>query len=692
MQVLSPSKPVASWLPFAAAVGVPLTILGLMAVFSFEQTRREAELRAQRTVDALAEHALRTFRAHDLIVTAVDSHITGWSWDAINTSRPLHDFFKNLMKDANDVNTIFVVGPNGRDGNTSLLFPLAPANMRGRPFYEELREQGGLHISEPDVGRLNKQRYFSFTRRRTAPDGGFDGVISVSVNPAYFETFYRSMVETPTDSVALVRSDGLLLVRVPELPPAGERRLPRTPGGMMAAIEAHPKAGGFSQRGSVDGIERIYAYRRVGDYPIYVSYGLSYDAVWQSWRRTFLAYALVCMTAMGLLIGAAMLVRRHNRREAEAASRALQETARRMSAEETNRAKDEFLATLGHELRNPLSSIAASAEILRRAEVTDAKAAGAVQIIGRQVDHLRRLLGDLLDVARSIYGKLALEPQVVSPLDVAASVAATFHGAIRHEVEVVVDGVRAWVRADPTRLRQMIENLVDNAQKAGARHIRLDVAADGEWVDLRVADDGIGIPAELLPRLFEPFVQGKQAIDRAAGGLGLGLALCHRLALAHGGSLHAASAGPGKGSTFTIRLPESPPPATAPAAPPATAPAARTRVLVIEDQKDARESLRMLLELDQHAVETAASGREGVDKFDAFGPDVVVVDIGLPEMNGFEVAHTIRSRVRGKGARLIALTGYSAADDPRWSDQAAFDFHLTKPVAYDELRPLLVRN
>lgn len=457
----------------------------------------------------------------------------------------------------------------------------------------------------------------------------------------------------------------------------------------MAAIEAHPNAGGFSRRASVDGVERLYAYRRVGDYPIYVTYGLSYDVVWQAWRRNMIAYALVCVTAMGLLIGAAALVRRHDRREAEAAGRALQESARRMAAEEASRAKDEFLATLGHELRNPLSSIAASAEILRRADVPDANAAGAVQIIGRQVDHLRRLLNDLLDVARSIYGKLTLDPQVLSPLDVAASVAATFHGAIRREVEITVDGPRAWVRVDPTRMRQMIENLVDNAQKAGARHVRMLVVEDGDWVELRVADDGVGIPPELLPRLFEPFVQGKQPIDRAAGGLGLGLALCQRLAVAHGGSLSAQSAGRGKGSTFTIRLPKSPPPVATPAPAGAVSVPARSRVLVIEDQKDARESLRMLLELDQHAVETASSGREGVAKFDAFAPDVVVVDIGLPEMNGFEVARAIRSREHGKSARLIALTGYSASEDPRWSGERAFDHLLTKPVAYEELRPLL---
>jgi two-component system NtrC family sensor kinase len=284
-----PGRRIAAWLPFAAAVCVPLIVLAVMGAFSFTQTRHEAELRAQRTVHALAEHALRTFRAHDLIIRAVDGHIAGWDWNAINASRELHEFFKRLIQNADDINTIFVVGPTGREGNSSLVFPLVPTNMTGRPFYEDLRKQGGLHVSEPDVGRINKQRYFSFTRRRATTDGTFDGVISVSVNPAYFETFYNTVVESPTDSVSLVRSDGLLLVRVPAVPQTGERMLPRTAGSLMAAIAENPETGTFSQRGSLDGIERIYSYRRVGDYPLYATYGLSYDIVWAAWQRNMLA-------------------------------------------------------------------------------------------------------------------------------------------------------------------------------------------------------------------------------------------------------------------------------------------------------------------------------------------------------------------------------------------------------------------
>jgi len=684
-------KRVASWLPFAAAIAVPLVLLAVMGLFSFRQGTHEAELRAQRTVQALTEHALRTFRAHDLIIAAVDKYIAGWDWAQIDASPQLHDFFKALSKDADDINTIFVIGPTGRDGNSSLVFPLAPTDMRGRPFYEELRLKGGLHVSGTDVGRVNKQRYFSFTRRRTAPDGAFDGVISVSVNPVYFENFYKTMVENPEDSFALVRSDGLMLVRVPVLTGASAVMLPKGPGGLMAAIETDPVTGTFSRYGSIDGVERIYAYRRVGEYPLYVSYGLSYAAVWAAWWRNMLAYSVVCLLATGLLLAAAALVRGHNRREADASRRYAEETARRMSAEETNRTKDEFLAMLSHELRNPLASISASVELLRRVRNPDANAQRAVDIIGRQIDHLRRLLNDLLDVARSVYGKLNLDPRVVSLLDLASSVAAAHPGAIRHEVDVKVGGVPGWIHGDPTRIRQMIENLIDNAQKYGARSIGVEVAESGTSVALTVTDDGKGIPADLMPTLFQPFVQGKQPLDRASGGLGLGLALVERLAVAHGGTLRAHSEGPGKGSTFTVSLPMSQPPEAPPSHARPAPGMAGARILVIEDQQDVRDSLRMLLELDQHEVETASNGPDGVAKFDAFSPNVVLVDIGLPGMNGYEVAHAIRARDHGKRAALIALTGYGQPDDQRLAHDAGFSSHMTKPVSYQDLKDVLAR-
>lgn len=679
-----------SWLPFVAAIAVPLIVLAVMGVSSFDQIRREAELRAQRTVQALSEHALRTFRAHDLIINAVDQYIAGWGWDRIDASLQLHEYFQALIRNAEDLNTIFVIGPTGTEGNGSLIFPLAPTDMTGRPFYEEPRREGGLHISAPDIGRVNRQPYFSVTRRRSSPGESFDGVISVSVNPGYFAKFYRTMVEGPADSVALVRADGLLLVRIPEVHSAGTPARTAAADGLLGAIRDHPVKGQFSQNGSVDGVRRIYTYRRVGDYPLYVAYGLGYDNVWAAWQRTMLTYTVVCAVAMGLLIAAAAMMRRHNRREAQVTARYAREAALRTAAEQASRAKDEFLAALSHELRNPLSSIAAGVEILRRAKVPDTNGARALDIIARQTDHLRHLLNDLLDVARSTYGKMSLDPQAVSLLEMAWEVATTYPGAMRRQVTVTVGGVRAWVRADPTRLRQMIENIVDNAYKYGARTIAMQVAEAGDMVTLDVVDDGDGIPAELLPRLFEPFVQGRQSLDRAAGGLGLGLALVQHLAVAHGGSLQARSDGPGKGSTFTIRLPRAAPPESAPiAAPTPDTPADGVRVLVVEDQEDARTSLRMLLESEHYVVETASSGGEGVAKFAAFSPSVVLVDIGLPDMSGYHVAQAIRAHESGTHARLIALTGYGQPHDQRLAGAAGFDVHMTKPVAYDALKTQL---
>ena len=647
-------------------------------------------MRAQRTVQALAEHALRTFRAHDLIIHAVDGHIAGWDWNAINASRELHDFFKGLMRNANDINTIFVIGPTGREGNSSLVFPLAPTDMTGRPFYEDLRSKAGFTSASPTSAASTS------SATSASPDAGRQPMALRRRHLRFRQPgVLRGLLQHrggESDRLGLARA----LRRAAAgsgagAPPAGERSPAAHAGQPDGGDRGASQAGTFSQRGSVDGIERIYSYRRVGDYPLYATYGLSYDTVWAAWKRNMLAYGLVCLTAIGLLIAAAALVRRHDRREAEAASRYLEETARRMAAEQTNRSKDEFLATLGHELRNPLSSISASAEILRRANFSDVNAAGAVNIIGRQVEHLRRLLNDLLDVARSIYGKMNLEPQIVSLLDVASSVAATYPGAIRREVSIKVGGVRAWARADPTRLRQMIEKLVDNAQKYGATPRR--PAGHGERRlgraerRRRWRRHPRGSAAHDV-RALRPGQAGARSVGGRAGTGTRAVSAPRRRARRH---VARASDGPGKGSTFTLRLPKSPPPDPARSRAGTARRHDRSRVLVVEDQQDARDSLRMLLELDDHLVDAASSGHEGVAKFDAFRPDVVLVDIGLPDMNGYEVARAIRSRASGNGVRLIALTGYGQPDDQRSSREAGFDHHLTKPVDYDKLRELLER-
>ena len=378
------------------------------------------------------------------------------------------------------------------------------------------------------------------------------------------------------------------------------------------------------------------------------------------------------------------------RGEAERDALLEREQQARAAAESANRAKDEFLALLGHELRNPLGAIMNAARLLEHPGLPAEDAARARGIIARQAEHLARLTDDLLDAGRAIMGKIVLELRPVDLAAAAGQALATLRASGRLAQHRVSEDLQpAWVQADPTRLEQIIANLLTNAVKytpAGGS-IRISVRkADGDAL-LQVADSGIGMRGELLSRVFEPFVQGEPGLDRSAGGLGLGLTLVRQLAALHGGTARAESAGPGQGSTFSVRLPAiearaQPQGASlhAPSAPPRD-------ILIVEDNADARETLRKLLELQGHRVRVAAEGNAALEVVRARPPEVALVDIGLPGIDGYEVARRVRAT--GKRVTLIALTGYGLPEDRRRTAEAGFDLHLVKPVDYEKLAEAL---
>ncbi|MEA3191697.1 MAG: hypothetical protein QOD26_30 [Betaproteobacteria bacterium] len=381
------------------------------------------------------------------------------------------------------------------------------------------------------------------------------------------------------------------------------------------------------------------------------------------------------------------------RARGEAEREALLERAQaaRATAEAANRAKDEFLALLGHELRNPLGAIMNAARLLEHQGVGAEDAARARGIISRQSEHLARLTDDLLDAGRAIMGKIVLELRAVDLAAAASQALATLRSSGRLGQHRASENLQsAWVQADPTRLEQIISNLVMNAVKYTPIGGSISVSVGKEAGDavLRVADNGIGMRGELLARVFEPFVQGEPGLDRSAGGLGLGLTLVRQLAALHGGSARAESDGPGRGSTFTVRFPAIEPRPSALRAP-ATGPAAPGRdILIVEDNADARETLRRLLELQGHRVRVAAEGMAALETMRSAPPEVALVDIGLPGMDGYELAR----RVRASGTKrilLIALTGYGLAEDRRRTAEAGFDLHLVKPVDYEKLEEAL---
>jgi signal transduction histidine kinase len=384
-------------------------------------------------------------------------------------------------------------------------------------------------------------------------------------------------------------------------------------------------------------------------------------------------------------VGAA-LARAHDERTASFQ----REHEARVAAETASKAKDEFLAMLGHELRNPLAAITNATHLIERQKpALDSSAATATGIIARQARHLTRLTDDLLDAGRVILGKISLTRV---PLDLAAAVTAVFEGMRStgrigdHQFDLSID--HTWVFADATRIDQIVGNLLTNAIKytpAGGR-ISVSTRRDGAQSVLVVSDTGIGLEPELLPRAFDLFVQGERSLDRAQGGLGIGLTLVRRLTELHGGTVLAESAGRGRGATFTVRLPAIEAPLRAGSPRPEVASQGGQHIAIVEDNDDARDSLRMLLELEGHTVHEAPEGAGGVELI-AGDPRIGIafVDIGLPGMSGFEVASAVRQK-RGRGVRLVAMSGYGADRDVTNGLEAGFDAYIVKPADLDAIR------
>ena len=358
--------------------------------------------------------------------------------------------------------------------------------------------------------------------------------------------------------------------------------------------------------------------------------------------------------------------------------------------EERDRRKDEFLAMLAHELRNPLGAISNAAAVLEKLGRQDDDTVRIRTIIGRQTHHLARLVDDLLDVARVTTGRIVVERRPVALADVARRALQAFEAAGKtgqHEIVLKTDAV--WVVGDASRLEQIVANLLDNALRYTARggRVVVSVQRDGAEAVLRVTDTGRGIPAALLPQIFDLFVRGGGASQARADGLGLGLTLVRRLVELHGGSVEALSAGEGLGSELVVRLPESAAPA-APVPVSASVSSRPMRILIVEDNDDARESLRRLLELDGHEVMATVNGEDGLDHARSGDFAVALVDLGLPGIDGFEVARQLRA-ARGAEVRLIAISGYGQPVDRKRAYAAGFDAHLVKPVDTDHLRSVL---
>ena len=411
------------------------------------------------------------------------------------------------------------------------------------------------------------------------------------------------------------------------------------------------------------------------------------------------ATGVAVFLAGGVLITTLVEALHAARRKAEQSMAEAQQHQQRLA--EADRLKDEFLAMLAHELRNPLAAIGGALQLLRRQgwPAPDDERSWSLEVLERQSAHLARLIDDLLDVSRVSRGKIRLRRERLDArlvLERAAEAVRVPAAERRHELRLALPDEPLWVEADPTRLEQVLVNLLGNAVKYTEPGGRIDLSGErdgADWV-FRVRDTGAGIDPAVLPHIFEPFTQADKTLDRSQGGLGIGLTLVHRLVALHGGRVSAASDGLGQGSEFVVRLPASAPPLGAVPRPLSLSapliPLRPLRALVVDDSADTAKSLARLLRLSGHEAYVAHDAPSALVLARGERPEVFLIDIGLPGMTGYELAEHLR-REGFASATLIAISGYGQEQDIQRSRDAGINHHLVKPIDFDSLLALLAR-
>jgi CheY-like chemotaxis protein/nitrogen-specific signal transduction histidine kinase len=365
---------------------------------------------------------------------------------------------------------------------------------------------------------------------------------------------------------------------------------------------------------------------------------------------------------------------------------------------DADRRKDEFLATLAHELRNPLAPIRTGLNVLSMLPGENAESGRVIAMMQRQLRLLVKLIDDLLDVSRIATGKVVLQRERVDMRGIIESAVEGSEPAITaggHALQLTLPESPVCVMGDALRLAQVVSNLINNAAKytPGGGRISVELTEEAGEAVVRVSDDGMGLPPDMLEHVFDMFAQVDRTLERAQGGLGIGLSLARRLMQLHGGSVSASSAGSDQGSTFTLRLPASVDAAPASEVQPAVARSTprNVRVLVVDDNTDAADSLATMLQLDGYDTRVEYSGEDALQAAAEFDPRVVVCDIGMPRMDGHEIAKRLRSDPRRAGTVLVAVTGWGSEEDKQRTQGAGFDFHLVKPVGLRSVQEILGR-
>ncbi|WP_208278136.1 hybrid sensor histidine kinase/response regulator [Massilia oculi] len=621
---------------------------------------------------------------------------------------------------------------------------LHPVNLGDRSHFKRALAERRFIASDYVFGRVIRKHTINLTYPVIDRSGDVVAVVFAAMDLAGLDTFVNDISMPPGSILETADASGNLISRRPD----PERWFGKRVTGEMLDAMRGPHDRALVVRGE-DGIERLHAFARVGsptltDYTITI--GVPTDLITQVARdaqfmsllglgaTTLLALLAAWLAGEKLIVqrvrGLTTVARRiaageldtrtgieYGNEEIGRLAAALDEMAENLQKKEAARGqaerelraadqrKDEFLAMLAHELRNPLAPISTGAHLLKLLHSDNAQITQTCAIIARQVEHMTSLVDDLLDVSRVTRGLVSLSTQVLdlrNVVDDAAEQIRPLIAARRHKVVLDLPTGPAHVKGDHKRLVQVVANLLGNATKYTPEggHIQLQLVEVGDDWELSVSDDGIGMEARLVERVFDLFTQAERTPDRSQGGLGLGLALAKSLVELHGGSVGARSPGLGHGSTFTVRLPRHRQESLAlPAHLPGHLPAGSTildaaapnalRILVVDDNLDAAHTLNLFLRATGHDVEIAYCGIDAIEIAKVFAPQVCILDIGLPDMDGNELARRLRRLPQTSDATLVAATGYGRQQDREAADQAGFDHYLVKPVNTLQLGELL---
>ena len=715
----------------ATAVLLPMVLVSALALSMVLDAERDAQLRS------LREAVRGTSVAVDRQWGVAEGSARALRTSVLLERGDLAGFYQQAKTAiAGQGHHIALIDENGQQlFNTVRTFgaPIATPVPSGRQRIDGVLEKGVGTISNLVMGRATNQFITTFDLPLTTSSGQ-RYVLSHWYYARHFSQAFPTKDIPPSWLMAIFDREGRTIVRN-RGPQEFEGKLPNAD--LLAAIRSGDQP--LIRNRSRDGLQLYTALQRSPISGWTVAVGVPEDEIEMAARRSVTIMAAGLLAAILFGLGCAVLIGRRLVRAIDGAAasaaqlgqhvvpvwsrsrvdeidalhqvlhragRVLQQSDAelvslmqaakdaRVLAESQNRAKDDFLAMLGHELRNPLSAITAGIALFDAAGATDEARLRARNAIRRQCGLLTNIVDELLDASRVMNGKVVLSKRRID-LSQAAQACLT-----SMEVRGVTQGYclvtslePAFIDADPTRLDQIINNLLENAFKytmpGGQVELRVG-HADGSAV-LSVSDSGIGIGAELLPTLFDIFVQAPAGLDRANGGLGIGLSLVRAMVLQHGGAVAVSSPGEGRGSTFTVRLPLSAlqEPELAQIAPPNHIQTGT--VLVVDDNQDAREMLSTMLSISGYTVLEAADGASALTMVQSAMPKVAIIDIGLPDMNGYDVAHRLRGNPATAAITLIALTGYGQASDRAQALAAGFDRHLTKPVDFDTLFDALGR-